>query len=389
MARIRLRGITWQHRRAIDPLVNSLPAFREVRPDIEVDWQARPLSGFEFQPVAELAEQYDLIILDHPFAGHIAEGRYLLPLDVLVREAPDIAFAGPSLASYRYGGHVWALPMDGACQVAVYRPDLLTRCGGEAPKSWDDMLALGEAGAGHGLRLAMGLAGVHSLMTFFSLCANLGRPCATDPSVPFADGDTARAALDALRRLLALCPPEALDWSSIAVQDALAARDDLVYCPAVYGFASYAEADATHPLAFAGFPGLRAPYCAGSTLGGTGLGISAHTAEREAAFAYAGFLASAKTQKDLFAAHHGQPARVEAWDDAAVNARFGNFFADTRATMDAAWLRPRYAGYLAFQHRAGTLVENHLRGALNETQLLTSLAKLHAGSTSEGAEAAG
>ena len=76
------------------------------------------------------------------------------------------------------------------------------------PRRWDEVLALGEAGARRGLRLAIGLAGVHSLMTFFSLCANLGQPCATYPEEPLVDGDTARAALDAIRCLVALCPPE-------------------------------------------------------------------------------------------------------------------------------------------------------------------------------------
>ena len=53
----------------------------------------------EFTPVAQLAERYDLIILDHPFAGDIAASRCLLPLDELVDEAADRAFVEPSLAS--------------------------------------------------------------------------------------------------------------------------------------------------------------------------------------------------------------------------------------------------------------------------------------------------
>ncbi len=66
MASVRLRGMTWDHRRAIDPLTRTLPLFRERRPDIEIEWSARPLAGFEFTSVDALAEDYDLIILDHP-----------------------------------------------------------------------------------------------------------------------------------------------------------------------------------------------------------------------------------------------------------------------------------------------------------------------------------
>ncbi len=381
MARIRLSGITWEHRRAVDPLLATLAAFGRERPDVEVAWQARPLAGFEFQPVDELAEAHDLIVFDHPFVGEIARSRCLAPLDGLIGGPIDGgltgAFAGPSLEGYRYGGRLWALPLDAACQVAVYRPDLLARCGEEVPRSWTEVLALGERTAAKGLRLAIALAGVHGLMTFFSLCANLGRPCGVPSRDDFADRDTAHAALEALRRLLALSPPEVLDWNSIAVQDAMAARDDLLFCPAVYGFATYAEADRARPLAYAGFTGLRAPHEAGSTLGGAGLGISAGCRNLEAAMAYAAFLARADTQR-AFAAHHGQPAHAAVWRDAATNERFRGFYRATRATIDGAWIRPRHAGYLAFQRAAGDLVERHLCGAVAAADLLAELTRLYA-----------
>ncbi len=50
------RGVGWQHRRAVDPLEAGVPSFRRLRPDIEIAWEARPLAGFEFQPVEESAE---------------------------------------------------------------------------------------------------------------------------------------------------------------------------------------------------------------------------------------------------------------------------------------------------------------------------------------------
>ena len=113
----------------------------------------------------------------------------------------------------------------------------------------------------------------------------------------------------------------------------------------------------------------------GSTLGGTGLGVSARTSE-PAALAYAAFLMEAATQK-AFATHHGQPARREAWEDAAVDARFAGCFHATRATMEQAWIRPRHAGYLAFQARGGELVEAHLRGRIAAEALLDRLDALH------------
>ena len=104
-------------------------------------------------------------------------------IDGLSREQ----FVGPSLDTYRMKGTLWALPVDAACQVAVSRPDLMSTLGSEAPKSWTELIALGAKARRKAMRLAIGLAGVHSLMTFFTLCANLGTPCATAQEEPFAD----------------------------------------------------------------------------------------------------------------------------------------------------------------------------------------------------------
>jgi len=131
-----------------------------------------------------------------------------------------------------------------------------------------------------------------------------------------------------------------------------------VFCPAVYCYATYAEADHRQPLRFHDFPG---PHGArGSTIGGTGLGISAYSAAPAAALTYARFAASATTQR-AFARNHGQPARIEAWQDSTIDARFGGCYGATLRTMEQCWIRPRFTGYLGFQAKAGPLIERHLR----------------------------
>jgi multiple sugar transport system substrate-binding protein len=370
MARIKLRGMTWGHRRAIDPLLATKALFEKQHPEIEIEWSQRPLHGFEFTPVPDLAKEYDLIVLDHPFCGEIAATGCLLPVDEVIATSGGDRYVGPSLSTYTYAGACWAVPIDAACQVAVSRPDLLHALDAMPPLDWRDLMALGEKAFGKGLHLAIGLRGVHSLMTFFTLCANLGKPCATDPDRPLVDRDTARAALDHIRSLLAYCPREALDWNSIELHDVMVARDDLVTCPAVYCYATYAESDQRKPLRFHDMPGPNGPK--GSTIGGTGLGISATRGGGDAAFAYARFAASAEVQR-LFAEHHGQPARREAWTDPAIDARFNRCYSATSATMEACWTRPRFPGYLGFQAKAGDLIEQHLRGAMDEATLLDRL----------------
>jgi multiple sugar transport system substrate-binding protein len=196
------------------------------------------------------------------------------------------------------------------------------------------------------------------------------------PEAPFVERAAGRAALDIMGRLLALCPPEALDWSSIALHDAMVAREDLVFCPAVYFYATYAEADMPRRLSFFDLPGVEGNEPKGSTIGGTGIGLSSECREPAAARAYIAFLMRPETQK-AFAGHHGQPARREAWEDPEIDRRFAGAFAATRRTMESAWIRPRYPGYLGFQARGGELVESHLRGAMTADRLLDSLARLH------------
>ncbi len=375
MATVRLRGMTWDHRRAIDPLLATMPMFKTGYPHVEITWYSRPLSGFEFTSVDGLALEYDFIILDHPFMGAIAASRSLVPLDDIAARIGD-PFVGPSLDSYRMNGSLWALPVDAACQVSASRPDLMQKLDAAAPATWQELMALGTKARQRSMWLAIGLKGVHGLMTFFTLMANLGKPCATERTSEFADRRTAHEALALMRGLLPLCAPAVLDWNSIDLHDQMVKSDDLVFCPAVYCYATYAESDQRRPLRFHDLPGPRGP--AGSAIGGTGLGVSAHTRHLPEALAYARFAIEPATQR-AFAAHHGQPAYREVWDDSAINERLGDCFRATRTTIESSWIRPRYKGYLDFQATGGELVEAHLRDQIAADALLDELQRLHAG----------
>ena len=383
MLPITLRGITWSHRRAIDPLLATLSAFRTGYPDIDVNWSSRPLHGFEFTPIEELARTFDLVVLDHPFVGHIAATRCLEPLDALFTDELRSSFVGSSLESYVYDGRTWAMPIDAACQVGAARPDLVGALDHDVPRTWEAMFALGSGARRRGQWLAIGLKGVHSLMTLFTLCANLGRPCGVTADRPLLDTEAARAALDALRQLLSYCPPDVLEWNSIALHDQMVERDDLVYCPAVYCYATYAESDMRRPLRFHDLPGLATATVSGSTIGGTGVGLSAYSNYPDAARTYIQHLAKSGTQM-LFAENHGQPAQRAVWTDPAIDARFGASYSSTLNTMEAAWIRPRYPGYLSLQFHGGELVERHLRGQFSESFLLQELERLHRASRDLG-----
>jgi multiple sugar transport system substrate-binding protein len=361
-----LRLVSWGHRRATDPLRAAVKSFRTGRPDIEVAIDVRPLSDFEHQGIAGVAEQYDLIVFDHPFCGDIARGRLFLPLETRLSDRLgkdcDSLYLGPSLATYRFEGHVWGAPIDAATQNALLRADLLEGAGESTPLRWVDTLALGARLRRRGLFLGTAIEAPHALMTVGSLMANAGRPWATDPTKPFVidQGDFA-AAYEQLRELLAFCPPEALRWNSIDLHQAMTARDDVAYCPAVYGYATYGEPDQRRRLAFASFAGVNAPYEAGSTIGGTAIGISAKTQAPDAAFAFVSFMLEADVQRELITTHHGQPATVDGWKSADADTTFNGFFFAVARSVETAWVRPRRAGYPVFQADAGRIVAEGLR----------------------------
>jgi multiple sugar transport system substrate-binding protein len=375
MSTVGLKGVTWGHRRATGPIESLSQAFRRDRPDVAIEWTVRSLSDFEHQPITDIADRYDLLIIDHPFCGDIVESGAFVPLDTAIPDylgpGADRLYVGPSLPSYRYRGHVWAAPVDAATPHAAYRPDILDRLDEQIPESWSEVVAFGQRLRRVGLWLGTPVASPHAFATFASLMANLGRPISMEPDGEFyCDALTMGTALDALDELLALTPPESLSWNAIAIHEAMVARSDIVFTPSVYGYATYAEADVRAPLRFADFCGLAAPYTNGSMLGGTGLGVSAVSQHREAAVDFVRFCQTREAQDRIIPEHHGQPARVTSWEDPANDARFGGYYSSVHKSIEGAWIRPRRSGYIYFQSEAGRLIEAYCRRDLDRRSAL-------------------
>src|SRR5207247_7815374 len=111
--------MTWNHPRGIDPLVAHAKVYRASH-DVEILWDARPLEDFEAYPLDQLAERYDLIVIDHPHVGKAAAAAQecLQPLEA----APVDQTVGYSHQSYYFEGKQWALAIDAAAQVSCRRP---------------------------------------------------------------------------------------------------------------------------------------------------------------------------------------------------------------------------------------------------------------------------
>ena len=61
MKRLVLRGITWNHSRALPPLVASAQRFEEYHPNVRIVWEKRSLHEFGHASLAELAKVFDLL----------------------------------------------------------------------------------------------------------------------------------------------------------------------------------------------------------------------------------------------------------------------------------------------------------------------------------------
>ncbi|WP_326834771.1 hypothetical protein VSH64_07545 [Amycolatopsis rhabdoformis] len=302
-----MKGLTWDHPRGYRPLDEL------ARREGGVTWSRQPLEGFESTPIADLAAEYDLLVVDHPGLGAAVE--HLVPMEELLGADELAAWRagtiGASYDSYVLAGRTWALPIDAAAQVSAGTL-------ADPPRTWAEVRELTRDGG-----VALCLGGPHALLMYFALCVAFG-------VTPFSEA--AESAAELMTELAASADPAVSVRNPIGV---LAAMTDgpVRYCPLVYGYTG------TPLLSFRDAPS--GPAGIGSVLGGTGIAVS-RKAPVEEARALVRRLIAADVQTELFPACGGQPADRRVWTSPG-------FHADTAATLEHAWVRPREPGYLRFQ----------------------------------------
>jgi multiple sugar transport system substrate-binding protein len=372
---VTLRGMTWKHDRGLAPMLATAAQFAESHPDVRIEWEARSLQGFADHPIRDLAEEFDLLVLDHPFIGTVAKGGYLVPLDKCI--SPEVLSdlrsesVGASHESYFYQGHQWALAIDAAAQVAGYRPDLLAAAGMKVPSTWDEVSKLARMGRGF---VTTPLLPVDSFCSFLTLSTSFGE-------TPFAAGshhvvgkEVGESTLQQLQALGEYAIKEAHELNPIAVWEKMSTTDEIAYCPVAFGYSNYARPGYRRaPIHFTNIPSR--PPCGpvGSVLGGAGLAISARCKGLSAAVDYAVWVASAECQKTIYVQSGGQPGNRKAWIDPGINEMSNHYFEATLPTLEQAFLRPRFAGFVEFQTQASLLISNCLLGKCGSAATLNSL----------------
>lgn len=381
---LQLAGIAWDHSRALPPLVAAAQRYEETHAGVRIHWHKRTLDEFGHLPVDVLAEKFDLIVIDHPWAGYCFEKNLVCDLAQIAPAAVlgDLKqnTMGQAFASYGYQGRLLALPIDAATPAPSWRPDLLSRHNVPPPQTWTEAVAL----ARRGLAVIPGF-NADLFLHFLMLVQGLGAmPCTDLGSI--APRETMKEAVELLRQLTEPMPREIFGWNPIQVAERMTASDDFAWNAFAYTYNNYARPGfAPHPLRFGallalqpGGPRLR------SILGGTGIAISRHCQNVNAALDYALFLAWGDIQKGVYVHAGGQPAHRAAWEDSLANELCGNFFNDTRQAQIDAIVRPRYSGYVALQTEGGMALQEHLRDGRDLTATLNQLEALYRESRARG-----
>jgi multiple sugar transport system substrate-binding protein len=368
-----LKGLTWDHPRGYAPLIAGAEEYEQQHPEVRLEWDRRTLREFGEAPIERYVNRYDLLIVDHPFVGFAAAH------DVLVNLAPHLSdedksrFAedsvGPSWQSYWYSAGLWALPIDAATQVASYRADLLTRLRPEPPKTFEQVLELGKELQVHGQFMIVPACPTDAISLFFTLTANLGYPVQEDSDV-FVTDVAGREVLERLHALISIAHPKSSDWNPVQVYDFMTSTSEAVYCPYGFGYSNYSRIDRSPRLRFTDAPGASARGCAGTMLGGTGVAVSNHSQHQAEAIAYAKWLVSPEHQRGTYFQTGGQPASLAAWTDPTLNHAADGFFSGTLRTVQTAYLRPRFDGFVHFFEAAGIEINRCLRGEVSDAVLV-------------------
>lgn len=348
-------GLTWDHPRGYNALAETARRINVGRGDALIQWNKQPLEGFESAPIRELADRNDLLVMDHPHIGEaVAEGCFR-PLEELYSEEQLQAWRGasigPSATSYHWDGKTWALPLDVATQVMARRGDRI----GEAPKTWGEVLD-----AAKRQPVAQSLAGPHAVLSLMSMVAGAG---GTVGGEGLLSDEEATGALETMQRLYAYRPKGSEALNPIGLLEAMARAEDIALVPLVFGYVTYAASGhASHVVHFSDT--IRCAGGVGGVIGGTGIAFTRRCRPTPELLDHIASLLSAETQIETFPAFGGQPSARAAWQSLPVNRHWGDFYRDTLATAEAALLRPRFDGYIAFQ----TAAADHIRAALKRRE---------------------
>lgn len=347
-----LRGMTWNHPRGLDSVVNSNALLiSEIGSSIQ--WEARSLLAFGDQPIIEFYHDFDLMVIDHPHVPDAVHSETIIAFEELLDQEELAALqrtsVGKSHSSYQYQDKQWALALDTAAQVSAFRPDKADR----SPIFWDEVLDLAKTG-----KLLWPHKPVDAFSTFATLMAQREAPLASTES--FIDKKVAEDVLAFMIELSGLVPDICLTSNPIDVAEMLASDDTFIHGICMYGYSNYSRSGfRRHLISYDDVPSFDG-QASGSQLGGAGIAVSSAARNPKLAAEMALLLSSPTIQSSTYVQAGGQPGNLVAWKSGSANKLTHNFFANTLRTLEKAWVRPRIYGWPEVQYASSQIIHRIL-----------------------------
>ena len=375
---MQLHGLTWQNPRGYDPLVAASKAWRKLHPDTQVEWEALPWIDFEHRLLASFAGEakpYDLVMLDHPWVGTLVSQGYLVPWAELADEGylGELArrVVPPSFDSYVWEGDLWALPVDAACHAGLVRRDLADSRA--LPGDWQDLKAWASSHrSADTFPLVLSISSVLGHCLFLALMQAQGTPPYLDSVNPRCDPQAAAHVLETIVELQGFTPPGSQHWGPWDIFTHMTSKDDIGYCPQIFGYVNYFDAESRRRLQIVPCPAFEGRDAA-PILGGVGLAVSRRSEHQREAADYARFVMSEATQREIFPGHNGQPATASAWSDETLDASVDHFYSALLPEMQRSFVRPRYAGFHDIELKNAAVLQRLWDGEASITETVQAL----------------
>jgi len=352
MSLIELKGMTWDHVRGRDCLIESNDLLIQ-KCGISVSWDARSLLAFGDQHISEFYNDYDLMIIDHPHVPDAVHADAVIPFEELVTASQldllEATSVGASHDSYLYQGKHWALAIDTAAQVSAFRPDKAER----SPVFWHEVFDLAKK-----KQLLWAHKPVDAFSTFATLMAQKGAPL--EGSSRFINQEMALEVLEFMVELASLVPDFCATSNPIDIAERLSGSDDYAYGICMYGYSNYSrDGFRKHILIYDDLPSFDG-RATGSQLGGAGVAVSSKSKNPKAAAEAAMLLSLPDIQATTYGLGGGQPGNLIAWKDQMLNDVSHNFFRNTLRTLENAWVRPRVLGWPDVQYQSSLIIHKCL-----------------------------
>jgi multiple sugar transport system substrate-binding protein len=240
------------------------------------------------------------------------------------------------------------------------------------PTTWQEVIALAKRG-----KLAVPAIPIDLLMNFYMFCiAHGNEPFLNEEEI--IDNETGLKALNSMKELYSLLDKKMFECNPIAVAELMTSTDNYWYCPFAYGYSNYSRNGyAKFLLTYSDLVSFESDNHFKSTLGGTGLAVSALTKNKEWAIKFASWVVSPEIQSTLYVQNGGQPGHRSAWVNDEANRNSNNYFINTIDALDRAYVRPRYNGYLHFQDCAGIPLQQYMLNKGRPEKVLEEMNKIY------------